>query len=1180
MADSSAASQSASRSAEGAEPSAPSQEDASNAVVATERRQEAVISHVDSDDTVANTWARGSGTAVHDVGEDVSHGGSLVAEMESSAHSSIPRGKRGGRGVLKRNSTTSEAPSHSEWDRQQAVDRLPPSTSVISQLDNVLLGQFGDITQEEVVEPDLTKTPSAGSKNQPDAGGTPEVDGPDGQRRPSRGSMKDKMDKTLGQLYSLGGGAKQNNRASAEVKTEFGQEGKTFWTKLSENQMFTSFFMTLTFYALFVPDVDLLVGSKPSKRTFSIITFAVCILFVFELVVQSLGRKKYFLRAYFWLDVIAMVSLLPDTILFQMVFQSNAFVAGRSSRLTRLIRIASRSSKATRLNRLTRIVRVASLMPRLGALLGRKVKDNDTEKMLEKKLRRVFMFLDEDMDGLIPMSAVISCLTKMKADEPVKQTKNWRVKMAQTKNLFIGSKGTKSDATGLSSPTISGITEASGKNLTPSGALDTTSAIPADELSAIRPDAKDGLKQVGARSGDFTEDAFQDRGSLARPQAKRRGVHANTGNTKDLRQLQLPSEPHQEMSIARRLKKLVTVGAVNSPPSASAFDDPDLDESEMVTFKQFRKIMLDDEWISSRLRRACQQQLKQGNNMQNLTSRHSEYIAVKVALGVLLLLFVLSMIEPAVEDYSAERGLKHLSSLVRQKYGNQTLGDTINEAVHEQVVVWTQGAGMLDEPRRILYLDLEKKVYCNEFVDPIVKPCDWNGGNHTWGTRTAIKNIDDDVFDSVFRINDLDYVAYPDLADADMSEEEFEAGTKSVVVIYSRGQTQQLAVMSILTTVLVIIIILSGIVLLTKDLTFLSRNLLRPLRELADDMESIAQLQLAGVSGAEDTIIEEGTSEVRLIRRTFENMKKAIKSWGKYVPWPVVQLLLRANIEANLEVTELEVTIFFSDIASFTSIVESMEPEQSLLLLSRYFNDMSKVIDDHGGVVLEFIGDAIQCIYGAPLVNPDHPTSAVKAALRMLAALRRMNEWSVSRNLPEVKIRCGVHTGPVLVGNMGFNMGFHSRMKYGIVGEDAHIPSRLEELNKTYSTNMLISHSTWSKIDQDTFVSRPIDFIHLRHMPSSPSELVYEVIDREKRHARAHPLWPAMSMHAEAIEEYRKQEFSRALQKFTEVADIMTEAKGEDDEASKLMMKRCKAYIEKPPKPDWEGIWDRGQEPS
>merc|ERR1719464_1959240 len=99
-------------------------------------------------------------------------------------------------------------------------------------------------------------------------------------------------------------------------------------------------------------------------------------------------------------------------------------------------------------------------------------------------------------------------------------------------------------------------------------------------------------------------------------------------------------------------------------------------------------------------------------------------------------------------------------------------------------------------------------------------------------------------------------------------------------------------------------------------------------------MESVAMLQLAGVSKVADHVTEGCSNEIRLMRRTFENMKKAVRSWGKYVPWPVVQMLLRGpNIEANLEVCEKEVTIFFSDIASFTTIVETLSKEDSLLLL-------------------------------------------------------------------------------------------------------------------------------------------------------------------------------------------------------------------------------------------------------
>merc|ERR1712113_152065 len=136
----------------------------------------------------------------------------------------------------------------------------------------------------------------------------------------------------------------------------------------------------------------------------------------------------------------------------------------------------------------------------------------------------------------------------------------------------------------------------------------------------------------------------------------------------------------------------------------------------------------------------------------------------------------------------------------------------------------------------------------------------------------------------------------------------------------------------------------------------------------------------------------------------------------------------------------------------------------------------------------------ILAVYGAPQKNADHANLAVKSTLRMLGALSRINEWSATKGLPEVKIRCGVHTGRVLVGNMGF----HSRMKYGVVGQNANVPDRLEELNKTYGTNLLISSSTYSKIPQDAFVIRPIDYIFFEGQRGSRVEPIYQVIAKER----------------------------------------------------------------------------------
>jgi len=613
-----------------------------------------------------------------------------------------------------------------------------------------------------------------------------------------------------------------------------------------------------------------------------------------------------------------------------------------------------------------------------------------------------------------------------------------------------------------------------------------------------------------------------------------------------------------------------------------------LDDDALVNFEQFCQIMKADKVVSLRLRTACRLQMKQTNDMRVLSS-YTDAISVKVALGVLLLLFVVSFAEPVILDYSIERGLGLLTAAGRHRFQDARAGDLIPSQVVQQVNAW-MGKGEPDSINgQVRYLDVMKKVYCNEFpssVHPTYQVCADDDRPKYWGIRRNLDSIDDDIFGSDFRLRDLSSFRAPELGDDGLSAEELNNRTDSAAVIDVRRDVQMQAVLSLLTTCLVMSIILSGIILLTSDLKYLSNNLHRPLRELADDMDSIAQLQLAGVSpGEEDGGNADGTTEVRLIRSTFENMKKAIKSWGKYVPWPVVQKLLRANVEAEIDVREMEVTIFFSDIASFTTIVESMTPERSLQLLSRYFNDMSRVIDEHGGVVIEFIGDAILCIYGAPLPNLDHPSAACKSALRMLSALKRMNEWSVAKELPEVQIRCGVHTGQVLVGNMGF----HSRMKYGIMGEDARIPSRLEELNKSYSTRMLISHDTLSRLSPaDQFITRPIDYLNLRQTPGARGEYIHEVIGRARRGVAEHPMWPAARLHAIAMQDYMDKHFEQALANFEEVGRLIKEVKrqnaeeigvafvDDDDVASAVLARRCRAYIFQPPNPDWDGIWDRG----
>merc|ERR1712151_942498 len=182
----------------------------------------------------------------------------------------------------------------------------------------------------------------------------------------------------------------------------------------------------------------------------------------------------------------------------------------------------------------------------------------------------------------------------------------------------------------------------------------------------------------------------------------------------------------------------------------------------------------------------------------------------------------------------------------------------------------------------------------------------------------------------------------------------------------------------------------------------------------------------------------------------------------------------------------------------------------------------------------------ISAMFGAPLRNENHPTSAVKATMGMLGELSKINVWCASRTppLPELQIRCGIHTGGMLVGNMGFQ----ARIKYGVIGENANIPSRLEELNKSYGTNNLMSQDTYDRLDHEMFNIRPVDYVYLRNAKVPKSEKVYSVLGvglqkRVKRHALSN----VAQLHDKAMQRYIAREFAQAADMFAEVNSKMQE---------------------------------------
>merc|ERR1712136_374942 len=222
---------------------------------------------------------------------------------------------------------------------------------------------------------------------------------------------------------------------------------------------------------------------------------------------------------------------------------------------------------------------------------------------------------------------------------------------------------------------------------------------------------------------------------------------------------------------------------------------------------------------------------------------------------------------------SAQRGLEYMGELVNSKFPNISVGDEIDPFVHTNVQIWFEGAGTDPQTRKVLYLDLDNFVYCNEIVGG--NPCSPSSQadpGFVWGMRDTLVSLENDLRNSDYRLTDLYVVLDPDLSDLSLSEEELDGRTRSAAVVNNRDEMEEIAIYTILTTISVIVIILVGILLLTKDMSFLSRYLLRPLRELADDMESIAEHHFDAVSEIKENFRthEEGhciVGEVRALAR-------------------------------------------------------------------------------------------------------------------------------------------------------------------------------------------------------------------------------------------------------------------------------------------------------------------------
>jgi len=241
---------------------------------------------------------------------------------------------------------------------------------------------------------------------------------------------------------------------------------------------------------------------------------------------------------------------------------------------------------------------------------------------------------------------------------------------------------------------------------------------------------------------------------------------------------------------------------------------------------------------------------------------------------------------------------------------------------------------------------------------------------------------------------------------------------------------------------------------------FAANSVAAPLREVEGAMARVERGLLDGrapvVSTDEIGAVAEGFNRMLQGLRERELVKE---TFGKYVTPEIRDEILAGRIRG--EGALVEATILFADLRDFTPWVEATEPRQVVRDLNEYFTLMDEAIRAHGGLVLQFIGDEIEAVFGAPIASPDHAARAVQAALEMRRRLQAWNARRAAAGQPPLRNGIGIHTGTVLAGNIGGA----ERLSYALVGDPVNLASRIQGLTKDFKADILVSDATRRRLD-------------------------------------------------------------------------------------------------------------------
>ena len=324
------------------------------------------------------------------------------------------------------------------------------------------------------------------------------------------------------------------------------------------------------------------------------------------------------------------------------------------------------------------------------------------------------------------------------------------------------------------------------------------------------------------------------------------------------------------------------------------------------------------------------------------------------------------------------------------------------------------------------------------------------------------------------------------------------------------------------------------------------RVVARPLITVVDELKHVERFELGQVRRHSSRIVE-----LANLSNAIADMAGGLAAFRKYIPADLVRMLVREGVEPRPGGSVRTLTVMFADIAGFTGLSERLG-DRIIPLLSSYLDTMSREVNNHGGTIDKFIGDAVMAFWGAPAVNAHHAVDACRAALACQRSL--LASGLVDDSGRPLKVRIGINSGNMLVGNIGSEF----RLNYTVIGDAVNVASRLEGANKEYGTEIIIGEET-RRLAGDRVQVRELD--RLMVYGRSSGLAIYELLDV----VGGTELPPWVALYERGLAAYRAQDFAGAMELFRRLL-----ADRPADQPARLMLARCSEFLAAPPGKDWK----------